>query len=267
MHVHAIIILLRSIQVVVLLLCFAVQKKPNDDIIAGITSLDTKVQRDLKFFIESTIAQVTSHAIVAGTFQSGIGEPLPSLEVLEHPEPSLPSEFQPPDADDGVSRSSSLVSLPRKDSQESFCFPTPRRPSRQFNHGKFYNGLNSPAGVKWLQSPGITRGRSMGRTPLVSRVSSTSLQSQCVVRWFIVIAYGAQGFILEAFAPAHPHLLKSSLHVQCALYIGGVKPLKLYCPSILLPPRNQSVLVNVLACVDVRTSVLAGVQCIFDMVW
>ena len=168
-----------------MLLCFAVQKKPNDDIIAGIFSLSTKVQRDLKFFIESTIAQVTSHAIVAGTFQSGIGEVLPSLELLGPPEPSSSSKLLPSDAEHGVDRSSSLVSLSQNDSQESFFFPTPRRPPKPLNHGKFYDGLNSPAGLKWLQSPGISKGRTVGRTPLVSSISSS--QSQCVVSCFTCI--------------------------------------------------------------------------------
>jgi hypothetical protein len=57
--------------VVVLLLAVAVQSKANDKIISDITSLDYKVQRDLMFFIETTLAQVKSHAIMAGTFTSG----------------------------------------------------------------------------------------------------------------------------------------------------------------------------------------------------
>lgn len=49
----------------------AVQSKTNDKIIADITSMDYEVQRDLMFFIETTLAKVKSHAIVAGTFTSG----------------------------------------------------------------------------------------------------------------------------------------------------------------------------------------------------
>lgn len=58
-------------QVVVLLLAVAVQSKPNEKIVSDITSLDYEVQRDLMFFIETTLAKVKSHAIMAGTFTSG----------------------------------------------------------------------------------------------------------------------------------------------------------------------------------------------------
>ena len=54
-----------------LLLCFAVQKKPNEDIIEGITSLDKPIQWNIMFFIESALAKVKSHAIASGTFTSG----------------------------------------------------------------------------------------------------------------------------------------------------------------------------------------------------
>ena len=56
---------------VVLLLSVAVQSKANDKVIADITSMDYDVQRDLMFFIETTLAKVRSHAIIAGTFTSG----------------------------------------------------------------------------------------------------------------------------------------------------------------------------------------------------
>lgn len=59
------------LQVVVLLLSVAVQSKNNEAIIGAITSLDYEAQRDIMFFIESTLAKVKSHAIVAGTFTSG----------------------------------------------------------------------------------------------------------------------------------------------------------------------------------------------------
>ena len=55
-----------------LLLALAVQSKNNDRIISAITSLDYGAQRDIMFFIESTLAKVKSHAIVAGTFTSGM---------------------------------------------------------------------------------------------------------------------------------------------------------------------------------------------------
>ena len=54
-----------------MLLCVAVQSKRNEDIVSAITSLDYEAQRDIMFFIESTLAKVKSHAIVAGTFTSG----------------------------------------------------------------------------------------------------------------------------------------------------------------------------------------------------
>lgn len=60
-----------SFQVVVLLLSVAVQSKTNEKIINDITLLDYEVQRDLMFFIETTLAKVKSHAIMAGTFTSG----------------------------------------------------------------------------------------------------------------------------------------------------------------------------------------------------
>ncbi len=59
-------------QVVVLLLCVAVQSKENERIIGDIMSMEIETQRDIMFYIESTLAQVKSHAIVAGTFVSGM---------------------------------------------------------------------------------------------------------------------------------------------------------------------------------------------------
>ena len=54
-----------------LLLSVAVQSKNNEAIINAITSLDYDAQRDIMYFIESTLAKVKSHAIMAGTFTSG----------------------------------------------------------------------------------------------------------------------------------------------------------------------------------------------------
>ena len=56
---------------VVLLLAIAVQSRANEKIVHEITSLDYQVQRDLMFFIETTLAKVKSHAIMTGTFTSG----------------------------------------------------------------------------------------------------------------------------------------------------------------------------------------------------
>lgn len=61
-----------------LLLAVAVQSKANERIIREITSLDYQVQRDLMFFIETTLAKVKSHAIMAGTFTSG------KRKIVEH---------------------------------------------------------------------------------------------------------------------------------------------------------------------------------------
>ena len=61
------------VQVVVLLLCVAVQSKENEKIVGAIMSMDMDTQRDIMFYIESTLAQVKSHALVAGTFTSGNG--------------------------------------------------------------------------------------------------------------------------------------------------------------------------------------------------
>lgn len=58
-------------QVVVIFLCMAVQKKPNEDIIAGITSLDPFAQRDIMFFIENTLGKMETHALMTGEFTSG----------------------------------------------------------------------------------------------------------------------------------------------------------------------------------------------------
>lgn len=54
-----------------LLLCFSVQKIPNEDVIEGITSLDKTTQWDIMFFIETALAKVKSQAIITGTFTSG----------------------------------------------------------------------------------------------------------------------------------------------------------------------------------------------------
>lgn len=53
------------------MLLVAVQSKSNEKVISDIMSLDYEGQRDLMFFIETTLAKVKSHAIIAGTFTSG----------------------------------------------------------------------------------------------------------------------------------------------------------------------------------------------------
>lgn len=169
-----------------LLLCFSVQKKPNDDIIAGILSLSTEVQLDLKFFIESTIAQVKSHAISAGTFQSGIGESLPSLDSLTSlPSVDLKLHSCLSDSEDKSSQPLPLVSQPKgADNRSSNCFRTPRRPSKLGNRGNFYDGLESPACLKWLKSPSISKHKTVRCTPLASRkklaVSNNKVCSVCM---------------------------------------------------------------------------------------
>lgn len=54
-----------------LLLAVAVQSKANEQVVSDITCLDYEAQRDIMFFIETTLAKVRSHAIMAGTFTSG----------------------------------------------------------------------------------------------------------------------------------------------------------------------------------------------------
>lgn len=58
-------------QIVVLLLLVAVQRKPNEDVIAKITTLDFQTQRDIMYFIESGLGKVNSHTLMAGGFTSG----------------------------------------------------------------------------------------------------------------------------------------------------------------------------------------------------
>jgi len=58
-------------QVVVLLLLIAVQRKPNEDMIAKITTLDFWTQRDIMYYIESGLGKANSHTLVAGGFTSG----------------------------------------------------------------------------------------------------------------------------------------------------------------------------------------------------
>lgn len=70
---------------VVLLLSVAVQSRNNELIIAAITGLDYEAQRDIMFFIESTLAKVKSHAIVAGTFTSGMVHPMIHNSLLIFP--------------------------------------------------------------------------------------------------------------------------------------------------------------------------------------
>lgn len=60
-----------SSQAVVLLLCLAVQRKPNEDIIAKITTLQYQAQRDIMYFIEETLAKINSNALSSGLFTSG----------------------------------------------------------------------------------------------------------------------------------------------------------------------------------------------------
>ena len=58
-------------QVVVLLLLIAVQRKPNEDTIAKITTLDLRTQRDLMYCIETGLGKANSHTLVAGGLTSG----------------------------------------------------------------------------------------------------------------------------------------------------------------------------------------------------
>ena len=55
-----------------LLLCHAVHCSAREAIISTITELDTGVQGDIKDFIENGLAAISSHALEAGMFQSGM---------------------------------------------------------------------------------------------------------------------------------------------------------------------------------------------------
>ena len=58
-------------QAVVLLLCLAVQRKPNEDVISRITTLPYKAQCDIMYFIEEALAKINSNALSSGLFTSG----------------------------------------------------------------------------------------------------------------------------------------------------------------------------------------------------
>jgi len=58
-------------QVVVLLLLIAVQRKPNEDMIAKITTVDFWTQKHIMYYIESGLGKEGSHTLVAGGFTSG----------------------------------------------------------------------------------------------------------------------------------------------------------------------------------------------------
>ena len=60
-------------QVVVLLLCLAVQHKPNEDVISRVTTLPYKAQCDIMYFIEEALAKMKSNALGSGLFTSGKG--------------------------------------------------------------------------------------------------------------------------------------------------------------------------------------------------
>ena len=58
-------------QAVVLSLCLAVQRKPNEDVISHITTLHYKAQCDIMFFIEEALAKMNSNALSSRLFTSG----------------------------------------------------------------------------------------------------------------------------------------------------------------------------------------------------
>ena len=55
-----------------MLLCLAVQRKPNEDVIARITTLPYEAQRDIMYFIEEALAKMNSNALGSGLFTSGL---------------------------------------------------------------------------------------------------------------------------------------------------------------------------------------------------
>ncbi len=69
---HAVLHLLAMpLQVLVLLLCSAVNHEPNEEVIGKIVSLDKEVQHHIKIFIEHALSEVNSDAIATGRFTSG----------------------------------------------------------------------------------------------------------------------------------------------------------------------------------------------------
>ncbi len=68
---HAVFHLVMPLQVLVLLLCSAVDHEPNEEVIDKIFSLDNEVQHHIKFFIEHALSEVNSDAIATGRFTSG----------------------------------------------------------------------------------------------------------------------------------------------------------------------------------------------------
>jgi hypothetical protein len=79
----------------------------------------------------------------------GVGEQLPNLDSFHSAEGFSPTQAEP----------SSPVSCGHN-TDDTFTFPTPHRPTRMLCPANFYNGLDSEAGAKLLMSPAIT-GRNM----------------------------------------------------------------------------------------------------------
>ena len=71
---------------IVLLLCLAVQRKPNEDVISRITTLDFDTQHDIMYFIEEALAKINSNALSTGNFTSGqsLGTSTPTHTHTDH---------------------------------------------------------------------------------------------------------------------------------------------------------------------------------------
>jgi hypothetical protein len=156
---------------VVLLLCLAVQRKPNEDVISRITTLPYKAQCDIMFFIEEALAKMKSNALSSGLFTSGVGDVVPALSgtnSVEREEGDNESINQGQEKGERGEATeingcgpTSLVStpqptpnrLPKLSSIFALSSSVPRSVSRQHvSRSSYYEGLESPAAVQWMQS-------------------------------------------------------------------------------------------------------------------
>ena len=183
----------------VLLLCLAVQRKPNEDVIARITTLRYKSQRDIMFFIEEALAKMMSHTLSSGLFTSGlqpsnvlrgspcnqgrlliillgVGDMVPALSGRTSPE----TEEEVDEAmEEGQGEGAETDEIGGCGQQELVSTPQPR-PSRigkqsscsgffacsssvsrlagrhhlvTQNSASYYEGLESPAALRWMKKP------------------------------------------------------------------------------------------------------------------
>ncbi len=140
-----------TIQVVVLLICYFVEDESiNQNVIEQIMQLPLGVQQDLMSLIELGLGKVNSETLSSGNFHSGVncGTEASSLQTDDL---------------------------------------TPVRSSRHRSSSMFHQGLDSPAGRRWLSSPALSaHKRRVPRTPLIASIVTTSLRTDpmvCVVHF------------------------------------------------------------------------------------